>query len=339
MTNTPFLNRFLFGFYIVAIVVVGVAALIWPAVRSLAYAPLRDILFPNVFLPTEASAPVRLSVAVAPELEDWLKANTTKFTAQNQFIQVDITELRGLDADNRLNTLTGQTDVWIAEADFARTAAASIPYETQGKSIAQDSFLWVAVKTRKELSGSLNWTTLVKIAGNNPQFRVAMPPTQSIEGMAACWSAAAEYTHSTKLTAAQIKDPAFRTWLAGLLAAAPDRNRSPRDQLSTRPPQADAGLIMNSDWSQLAQDAFFTQTPDNNVIFNFPFLVRTTWQNLQPDEVKAHQDAANTFREYLLSDEAQGQLANYGLQRTGASSSSLLSQLDDATLRALQFCW
>ena len=339
MTNTPSVNRILFGAYLLAILAVGVAALIWPAVRNVAYAPLRDLLFPNVYLPTEASAPVQLSVAVAPALGDWVKASATQFTTKNHFIQVNVTELRGLNAANQLNTLTGQTDIWIAEADFARATAASIPYETQGKSVAQDSFLWVAVKNHKELSGKLSWSSISDAAGSNAQFRVAMPPTQSIEGMAACWSAAADYTRSPNVTAAQVSDPAFHNWLERLFQAAPDRSRSPRDQLSTRPPQADAGLILNSDWSQLAQDAFIAGAPANNVVFNFPYYVRTNWPDLTPDQVKIRQDAVNAFRDYLLSDEAQSQLASYGMQRASASSSGPLSQVDDATLRALQFCW
>lgn len=338
MTNTPPINRILFGLYVIAILVVGVAALIWPSVRSMAYAPLRDILFPNVFLPTTASEPVALSVAAPPELEDWLKTNAASFKEQNPFIQVEVTQLRGVDADNRLNTLTGQTDVWIAEADFARTAA-GVPYEAQGVSIAQDSFLWVAVKSHQELSGNLTWASIAQAAGKNPQFRIAMPPTNSIEGMAACWSAAAEYHHSATVSAAQINDAGFRAWLKALLQAAPDRNRSARDQLATRPPQGDAGLILHGEWDLLSQELFNSQPPASNVIFNYPYTIRTNWQNLQPEEAKAHQDAAIKFRDYLLSAGPQGQLAGIGLQGAGTPTSSPLATLDEATLRALQFCW
>jgi ABC-type Fe3+ transport system substrate-binding protein len=339
MTNTPSLNRILFGFYVLVTLVVGVAALIWPTFRSIAYAPVRDILFPNVFLPSQASMPITLSVAVPPTLESWVKANAAEFTKQNPFIQVEVTQLRGLDAGQRLNTLTGQADVWIAEADFARSAAGSIPYENQGRPVALDTFLWVAVKSHTELSGNLNWTAIAKSAGSNPQFKVTMPPANTVEGMAACWAAAAEYHGTDNVTATQINDPAFRRWLSALFQAAPDRNRSPRDQLSTRPPQADVGLILSSDWSQLAQGSFISQSPVYNVAFNYPYYVRSNWQNLQVDEAKAHQEAAVKFRDFLLGNGPQSKLSDYGFGRAGTQLAGQLLPTDESIIRALQFCW
>ncbi len=339
MTNTPPRNFILFGFYIFVTLVVGVAALIWPSFRSLAYAPLRDLLLPNVFLPTAASAPVTLSVAVPAALEGWVKTNSLAFMQQNQFIKIEVSQLNGQEADRKLNTLTGQTDVWIAESDFARAAAASIPYEKQGTSVAQDTFLWVAVKSQSQFANNLNWKSVASAASSNPSFKIAMPPANSIVGMAACWIAAAEYHSVDAPTAAQINDPAFRKWLAALLAAAPDRSRSPRDQLATRPPQANAGLILSSDWSQLAQASFLSQPPSHNVAFNYPYYVRSTWQNLQPEEITAHQDAAARFRSYLLGASAQSTLAAAGLQPVSAQLTGQLPATDDSIIHALQFCW
>lgn len=339
MTNTPPSNRILFGIYVFVTLVVGVAALIWPSFRSLAYAPLRDLLFPNTFLPTAASAPVTLSVAVPAALEGWVKASSVEFMQQNQFIKVEVTQLNGQEAERKLNTLTGQTDVWIAESDFARAAAASIPYEKQGASLAQETFLWVAVKSQTQFANNLNFKSVAQAASENPSFKIAMPPANSIEGMAACWIAATEFHSVETPSAAQINDPAFKEWLTKLLAAAPDRSRSPRDQLSTRPPQANAGLILNSDWSQLAQASFISQPPNRNVAFNYPYYIRSTWQNLQPEEIQLHQDAAMKFKNYLLGANAQNALTAAGLQPANAQLTGQLPITDEALIRALQFCW
>jgi hypothetical protein len=157
--------------------------------------------------------------------------------------------------------------------------------------------------------------------------------------MAACWVAAAEYHGTDNVTATQINDPAFRRWLDALFQAAPDRNRSPRDQLSTRPPQADVGLILSSDWSQLAQGSFISQSPVYNVAFNYPYYIRSNWQNLQADEAKAHQEAAVKFRDFLLGYGPQSKLSDYGFERAGTQLAGQLLLIDESIIRALQFCW
>jgi hypothetical protein len=339
MSNTPPLNRILFGLYVLLTLAVGLAALIWPSVRSWTYAPLRDTLLPNFFLPTRAGQPVTLAVAVPSTLERWVKDSATEFTQQNALVQIEVTPLRGLDANRRLNTVTGQPDVWIAEADFARLAAGGIPYQTQGSPLAQDTFVWVTAASQTALASDLGWKTVAAAADHNPQFRIAVPPLNSVEGMAACLSASAEYFAQDHLTPAQINDPAFRGWLKALLQAAPDLSRNPRDQLSSRPPQADAGLILNSDWHQLNQNSFLSQSPSYNVAFNYPYYIRSNWENVQPDEADAHRAAAEKFETFLLSSGPQSRLSTYGLDRPGTRLTAPLLTMDEATIRALQFCW
>ena len=339
MSNTPPLNRMLFGLYVLLTLAIGTAAVIWPSVRNLAYAPVRDSLFPNVFLPTRAGMPVTLLVAAPPGLEGWVKTGAAEFSQQNTLIQVEVTPLRSADANRRLNTVTGLPDVWVAEADWARLAAGGIPYKTQGPTLAQDSFVWVAGVSQKDLAGNLSWQSVAQAAGSNLQFRIAMPPVNSLEGMAACLSAAAQYYQQDKLTAAQINDPVFRKWLKDLLQAAPDRSRNPRDQLASRPPQADAGLILASDWHQLAQSSFISQAPGYNVVFNYPYYLRSSWQDLQPDEAATRQAAAEKFRDFLLGSGPQSKLSDYGLERASTHVTGQLPPIDEPTVRALQFCW
>ena len=339
MSLTPPVNRILFYLYLAITLVVGVSALIWPSVRSFSYAPLRDVLFPNMFFPTQAGMPVTLTVAAPPALEEWLKTSASDFSRQNSLIQIVVTPVRGMEADRRLNSLSSQPDIWIAEADFVRLMAGSVPYETRGAALAQDTFVWVASKNQNSLTASLDWTAVSSAAKANSQFRIAMPPLNSVEGMAACWSAAASYHQRKDPAAAQISDPAFRKWLSELVLAAPDRNKAPYDQLATRPPQVDVGLIQHRELDQLSQGSFFSQPPEYNPIFNYPFYIRSSWQNTQPDEAAARQNAAAKFRDYLLSAGPQGKLAAYNLQPARAQTAGQVPALDDPTVRALRFCW
>ena len=339
MSSTPPLNRILSGFYVVLTLAIGLAALIWPSVRSWTYAPLRDALLPDFYLPTRAGQPVKLVVAAPTTLESWVKTAAAEFTQQNSLIQIEVTPLRGLDANRRLNTVTGQPDVWIAEADFARLAAGGVPYETQGAPLAQDTFIWVAASSQTALAGNLGWRTVAEAANGNPQFRIAMPPLGSLEGMAACLSAAADYYAQDRLSPAQINDAAFRSWLKALLQAAPDLSRNPRDQLASRPPQADAGLILNSDWRQLNQAGFIYQMPAYSIDFNYPYYIRSNWQNVPPDEADTRRAAAEKFKAFLLGSGPQSRLNSFGLERPDTRLTAPLLTVDEVTIRALQFCW
>jgi hypothetical protein len=340
MTNIPRINRFLFVLYILLTVGVLVAALIWPGVRAVAYAPLRDLLLPAFYLPTSAGIQARITVAAPPTLETWVREAAADFNRQNALIEVSVVGLHGVEAGRRLNaSVTDLPDVWIAEADFVRTGVGGVPYETGGPSVAQDGLAWVVVASKRDQVGDLTWQAVSDAARNDMQFRIAVPPTGSVEGMAACMSASAAYHQQANLTADLVNDAAFRQWLDELLTAAPNRSRSPRDQLGSRPPEVDVGLILGSDWHQLPQEAFVYQPPRYNVMFNYPYLVRSNWHELPEDEADARRIAAQKFSAFLLGAGPQSKLVNYGLERAGAPPSGQIVSVDDQAVRALQACW
>jgi hypothetical protein len=339
MTNTPRINQFLFILYALLTVGVLVTALIWPQVRAMAYAPLRDLLFPAFYLPTSAGIEAKIMVAAPPTLEGWVREAAADFNRQNTLIEVSVIGLHGAEASRRLNaSVTDLPDVWVAEAGFVRTSVGGVPYETGGPFVARDSLAWVAVAS-SDIDGNLSWQSVADAARSDIQFRVAVPPAGSVEGMAACASAAAEYHQQASLTADLLNDAAFRQWLDELLAAAPNRSRHPRDQLASRPPEVDVGLILGSDWHQLTKESFIYQPPDYNVVFDFPYLVRTNWYELSEDEANARRIAAEKFSDFLLSGGPQGKLVNYGLERAGTEPSGQIVSFDDPAVRALQACW
>jgi hypothetical protein len=339
MTNTPRVNRFLFILYILLTVGVLVAALIWPQVRAMAYAPLRDLLFPAFYLPTSAGIEAKITVAAPPTLEAWVREAAVDFNRQNTLIEVSVIGLHGAEAGRRLNaSVTDLPDVWIAEAGFVRTSVGGVPYESSGPAVARDGLAWVAVAS-SDIDGNLSWRSVADAARSDMQFRIAVPPAGSVEGMAACASAAAEYHQQAGLTADLLNDAAFRGWLDELLAAAPNRSRHPRDQLASRPPEVDVGLILGSDWHRLTKESFIYQPTSYNVVFDFPYLVRTNWYELSEDEANARRIAAEKFSDFLLGGGPQGKLVNYGLERAGAEPSGQIVSFDDPAVRALQACW
>ncbi len=74
MIATPFQNKVLFGLYTLLSAGVFIAALIFPAVRAVAYAPLRDWILPP-------PAPITLEVMYSTEKEAWLTEAAARFQA------------------------------------------------------------------------------------------------------------------------------------------------------------------------------------------------------------------------------------------------------------------
>jgi hypothetical protein len=70
--RTPKANLVLFGVYLLATVGLLVASLVSPAVRSVAYAPLRDLVLPE-------PRPIELSVLYSTEKEAWINEAVRRF--------------------------------------------------------------------------------------------------------------------------------------------------------------------------------------------------------------------------------------------------------------------
>jgi hypothetical protein len=339
MSSTPRLNRFLFASFILFSLVVGTAALIWPQVRSLAYAPLRDSLLPDFYVNPQAGKAVTLTVAIPPALEGWIRDSLAEFSKRNPRITVSLLVVRGADAGRRLNGLTGVPDVWIAESDWARTAAGGIPFDENGTSVAQDPFIWAApLSAAEDILQGLDWISLAQAARRDPQFRLAVPPAGSMEGMGACLSAAADFFQAQSITAEQINDAAFQRLLAGLMEAVPDLSRNPYDQMATRPPQADAAFLPLSG-RRLDGSRFLIRSPRFPVVLNFPLYIRSEWREMADWEGGLQNQAAQTFRTYLLGSAPQGRLAAHDLETAGAEIDGSARPADDSAVFALQFCW
>jgi hypothetical protein len=340
MTSAPRLNYFLFILFTFLCLLVGIAALIWPPVRNISYAPLRDALLPDFYLNPQASQSVHLIVAAPPVLTDWVRSSAQEFSAQNPLISVEVVPLRGADASQRLTAMTGSPDVWIAESDWNRVAAGGIPYETSGTVVAQDIFVWAApVNPRSDLPSTLGWLALAQTAAANPQFRLGVPPTGSVEGMGACLSAAGEYFQTNSVTATQINDGSFRNWLKGLLEAVPDLTRNPMDQITSRPPQVDAAFLTGSDWHSMNPNDFLFRASARNVVLNYSFFTRSAWKDISTEEAALRRAAAEKFLLFLIGSKEQTALTTYGLTQAKTDLSVRVQPADASAVYAMQFCW
>jgi len=297
-------------------------------------------------LPTRGGVAVEITVAVAPQLEAWARDAALDFSGRNSQISVNVIALKGIDASQQLDLSKADAlpDAWLAEADFVRQMARSVPYDETGPSMAQDGLVWLAVAARTGLQGQLTWQTVHAAATDSAQwqtlgagdarFDAALPsPANSIEGVAAFLSAAASYYQQPALSPDMVGNRDFVQWMDDILVAVPEKKLSPLNQLTRPPVSVDVGMVLQSDLPNLNVSQFIQQPPQYNVIFNFPYLVRRG--NLDKDATDREQ-AAEIFRDFLLGADQQNRLVGYGLQPAGTAVSGQVVSVDGATTERLR---
>lgn len=286
-------------------------------------------------LPTRGGVNVSLKVAVAPALELWAREASVDFNARNSQITVQVVSLKGLDAARQLDLGKGANlpDAWIAEADFVRQMARSVPYDAAGQSVAKTGLVWLGVTGRPASLPNPDWQTVHAASVENYQFRSAIPsPKNSVEGVAAYLSAMASFYNRAALTDTDLNGD-FLAWMEEILVAVPNKTGDPVNQLTSTPPSVDAGLVLESDLSQVDLSRFVQQPPAYNVVFNFPYLIRRgANDNLAADR----EQAAETFRDFLLSAEQQNRLAADGFMPAYAQPAGQIVQFSGSVAERLR---
>ncbi len=310
-------------------IIVGMAAIAVVALLSLEKLQVYT-------LPTRGGVSTDITVATAPQIEAWVRAAATEFNQRNSQISVQVILVKGIDATQSLDLGRQDSlpDAWIAEADFVRQMARSVPYDAQGPSLAHDSLVWLAVAGRNKLSGTPGWQAVHEAAVNNPQFRAALPsPANSIDGVAAYFSAAASYYQQPQLSSDMVANSDFLRWVDDILVAVPEKKQSPLNQLSRPPVSVDVGMVLQSEVSQLNANQFIQQVPQYNVALNFPYLVRR--ENAAQDAADRAK-AAELFKTFLLSADQQNRLPSYGLQPAATPFTGQMVVADGATADRLR---
>lgn len=297
-------------------------------------------------LPTRGGVSIDLTVAVAPELERWARDAANDFNTRNSQIAVQIVALKGIDASQQLDLSRADAlpAVWIAEADFVRQMARGVPYDDTGASVAQDGLIWLAVAQRTGLQGNLDWETVHTAAVDAAQWQVfgagdarfdaALPsPKNSVAGLAAFLSAAASYHHQPALSPDMVADSGFLRWVNEILDAVPDKNGSPLNQLTRKPPSVDVGMILQSQLTDVNRSQFIEQVPQYPVVFTFPYLIR---RGDADPRAADREKAAEIFRDFLLSADWQNRLPSYGLQSAGAFPPANAVVVDGTTAERLR---
>lgn len=292
-------------------------------------------------------SPVAIRVAVAPAIKPWAEQAAQQFNGQNSGAQVEIIETGSLIPESLFSS-DPQADppaAWLAEAGFVLDLAGNsgLSFEDP-RSVAGTELAWGAFNTRltafAEDYGPLSWAAVHDSAARaDSSLKIVIAaPHHSAEGLAALISAAAAQAGSRSLTAEQARQA--ESWLSETL---PDSARGsltlgpkPAEAFATRGASiGDVGILALASWQSagLADRPDFTITPAQYpVTLDYPFAI---WAGSRatPEE----QQAAAAFRDFLLSQRSQEQLAGFHFSPAGTASADSVQVEPAAALTLLRW--
>ncbi len=310
------------------------------------------IFIVQAFIPAFGSAPVSIQVVVAPSIRPWIQEATQTFNETQSDVLVEIIAANELIPSDRFRSNDPTATLpaaWVAEASFVVDMAREdgLLFD-DSQSIASTSLAWGGYNDKltqfEQSYGSLNWTTLNAKATNPDDLLklVLASPQNRAEGLAALISATAAQGGSSSIASNDV--PAAFNWLDATLG---DR----RVYLPSTPAQSfasaqgrtlgDFGLLSMASWREAGLDqnnAQFTLiTLEPVVTLDVPFAIFTD-SSISAEQ----QQAAQTFRTFLLANAQQQQLDAYffdtatanvdGISIDGAGAERLL----DWASRSLQ---
>ena len=223
------------------------------------------------------------------------------------------------------------------------------PFPT--RSVATSPLAWGFYRSRgialQESLGEVSWEALRMAAaaptgwkelGGDPAwgyFELAVPdPRDSAAGLAALTAAAGDYYGRDLVSADDVADPLFQSWLSSILGHPKDAGRFNAHTVEEfalfGPSSADGGLFIESELLLRAQgikerwkDPLLIRYPQTSTWFDFPFAI---WGG--PETSDFQKRAALSFQRFLLSEPQQRKATVFGLRP--ASGAIPLTAADDS---------
>ncbi len=296
----------------------------------------RFFLADQIELPT-LTEKVSIRVVVAPSIEPWARQAASAFNQKNPNTQVEIVRAEGLIPDTQFRAdPQNPPAAWLAEATFMVELARNRGLSFQdAQSVACSGLTWGAFKTKQDefnqKYGGLNWDGLhaKAVSPEDGLNFVIASPGNSAEGLAALISATAATLKKDSLLGSDVSQA--DTWLTELFEINAKTPATPADNFATmRVSAGDAGLLTLASWrrTRLTENPDFTTSPAQPPVnLDYPLAIFT-------QASPAAQQAATTFRAFLLDAGQQNSLNTAFLDPAGAASSGVQAD-GDAVQRLL----
>lgn len=317
-------------------------AIIGLAIALVAAMFVAKTLFANQIPLPNTEEKIAIKIIVAPVIKPWVDQAAAAFNQSHPTTQVEIIEATGLIPNAQFGiTATPQPAAWLAEASFIVGMAGQSDLKfNDPQSVASTPLTWGAFKDKQDdltqKYGPLSWDSLyAKATATDGDFLtlVIASPQNSAEGLAALISATNSHLQKQNLTAADVNGA--EGWLNEMFI----KQNTPNVRIVPKPAEAfaaatgrsigDLGLLSRVSWQSVPamqnKSDFILTEAQPKVMLDFPLAI---WANASPQA----QEAAKTFRTFLLTEVQQQTLAQHNLDQAATPGVTV----DGAAAVALQ---
>lgn len=303
----------------------------------------------------KSTGPVTVRVVVALPAEPWItdaakRYNATKPTIDGAPVTVEVVPVDGVTALTKWSN--GDWDrtptVWLAETrDWVNQANNAVSDrlgrdvflpggEYRDQPVALSPEVWAIFESRYKVlqakygaDGSVDWKDIHDAAVSKSwssiggqadwgRFKLVIPhPKRDPAGLAAMVAAAGSYYGRPSVSADDLKNPQYQTWLRETLDSVVDFSPfGVENMMLFGYSNGDAGqviesyLLVNMEGLQRRwKEPLVILYPDPITWFDFPFAIY-----MGPETPLAEKNAALGFKQYLLSEEMQKSTLKFGLR-------------------------
>lgn len=269
---------------------------------------------------------LEITVAVDPLADEWVRAAALRYNDSGATVGIGrrVRVLVTTRSDSSVlqqpwsaqDVAVGWIPAWSTLAAAGRGSVVSA--QTIVSSLARTPLVWMSYEQRADIIPEVSWQG-VQAAANSERVELAFSlPPQSVQGLAALVSGAAEYHQTSILSEANLSDPAMRAWLTPVIESVPNFNtlgaNIARYVAGVQGSTVDAAIAPESQWigalstlTSRGQPRF--GYPSSMVLFDFPFI--TLRDSTTTDDQLS---AAQSFAAFLTSPSQQSSLEEYGLR-------------------------
>jgi hypothetical protein len=286
--------------------------------------------------------PAQFTLVVNPLAADWARAAVARFNDSaplvnaTQRVQFSVTTLDDLAVwqDTPGWTAADRPAAWLpalsAAVDYSARFTVLIP------SLARTPLVWGAYQSRADVATGdgaqpLDWDAVQAAAaaeswaaldGGSRDWRfvkLAFPrPDQSMTGLAALFTAAADYANAASVTGSALRDSTFRAWLEPVIASVPNfqtLGADPAAAMARGPSTVEIALLPESLWLNnlrglTGSEPVVFAYPQFQLMLDFPLA---GWASAA-DVSDTERAAVLALGEWLAAPQQQAALLDHGLR-------------------------